>query len=80
MKRKLAERLDQQQDEKLDPEMSATGWPAHSFIRQPIYRRIGMAKDVRINDKGITLREMRAGKYKFVDLSWEQLFRKRGKQ
>jgi hypothetical protein len=39
-----------------------------------------MAKDVRINDRGITLREMNQGVYRFVHLSWEQLFRKRGKK
>lgn len=54
-----------------------TGWPAHSFFSQPIYRRISMGKDVRITNLGVTLREMKAGRYRYTYLSWDKLFKMR---
>jgi len=55
------------------PEINGTGWPCLSFIRFPIYRRIGLGKDVRITSEGITLRVMNYGKVRFIHLSWEDL-------
>ena len=54
-------------------------WPAHTFIRQTMYRRLGLGKDVRITDKGITIRIMRNGQYKFIDRTWQQLYKLRSK-
>jgi hypothetical protein len=55
------------------------GWPCHSFISSPIFRRYGLGKDIQINKAGIVLRKMTKGKTVYIQRTWLQLFHLPGK-
>ena len=58
----------------------ALGWPCHSFIKSTIYRRIGLGKDVKISNDGISFRQMKEGEWILVTRTWKQLFKLRDRR
>lgn len=54
-------------------EITATSWPCHTFITQPIYRKLTAGLDVKITAEGVTLRATDNGKVEHVVATWTQL-------